>query len=169
MWIKNNLVVICILFCLISAAPKQAKIKLFNGTNLDGWYTFIEKRGKNHDPEKVFAVDYETIHISGKEMGYIATHVPYENFKLIVEFKWGDKKHPPRENSKRDSGIIYHVSESTPDKVWPKGIECQIQEGDSGDFWLIDGVTMNSKHKTEQAFGFTHIIKSKDAELPHGE
>jgi hypothetical protein len=156
-------------FLFIFSTPKANVIQLFNGKNLDGWYTFLEKKGKNHDPDKVFSVEYETIHISGKEFGYICTPIPYENFKLTVEFKWGEQKHAPRENSKRDSGIIYHIPDNEPDKLWPTGIECQIQETDCGDFWLIGGVTMNSKHKQEQLYGLTHIPKSYNAEKPHGE
>lgn len=35
---------------------KTAKIQLFNGKNLDGWYTFLKKEGRNNDPNKVFTV-----------------------------------------------------------------------------------------------------------------
>ena len=29
----------------------KGKIKLFNGKNLDGWYTYLKDRGRNNDPE----------------------------------------------------------------------------------------------------------------------
>ena len=35
---------------------KTAKIQLFNGKNLNGWYTFLKKEGRNNDPNKVFTV-----------------------------------------------------------------------------------------------------------------
>jgi len=31
---------------------KKSELQLFNGKNLDGWYTFIKDRGKNVYPEK---------------------------------------------------------------------------------------------------------------------
>src|SRR5450432_4218636 len=67
---------------------------LFNGKNLDGWYSFLRTKGKNSDPEKVFLVENGLLHISGKEFGYICTEDTFKDFHLIVEFKWGEKKIP---------------------------------------------------------------------------
>jgi len=116
---------------------------LFNGKNLQGWYTFLREKGKDHDPENIFQVTEEgELQISGKEFGYISTIEEFENYHFTLEFKWGTKKHPPRENDKRDSGICYHFPKESKDEVWPKSVECQIQEGDCGDFWLIGGATI---------------------------
>ena len=49
----------------------KSKIKLFNGINLDGWYTFLKGKGKNVDPNKVFTVKNGVIVISGEEYGCI--------------------------------------------------------------------------------------------------
>jgi hypothetical protein len=47
----------------------------------------------------------------------------------------GEKKFGDRVNSKRDAGLIYHfVGE---DKIWPRGIECQVQEQDTGDIFVV--------------------------------
>ena len=35
-----------------SAFARSFKIQLFNGKNLDGWYTFIKGKGRNVDPNK---------------------------------------------------------------------------------------------------------------------
>src|SRR5579862_960824 len=42
-----------------------------------------------------------------------------------------------RRNSRRarDAGVVYGCS--GPDRVWPEGVECQIQEGDTGDLWAL--------------------------------
>jgi hypothetical protein len=137
---------------------------LFNGRNLDGFYTFLPSKGKNSDPEGIFAVHDGMIHVLGKEFGYFCTEKEYENYHLTVEFKWGERRWPPRENDKRDSGILMHCV--GPDKVWMKSIECQIQEGDTGDFWLVDGtsITCDGKRQTDG-----RIVKKKDAEKPTGE
>src|SRR5258708_34409638 len=78
---------------------------LFNGKDLTGWYTFLRTKGKNSDPEKVFVVEDGLLHISGQEFGYISTERTYKNFHLIAEFKWGEKKYPPRDadTTKRDN------------------------------------------------------------------
>ena len=51
------------------------------------------------------------------------------------------------------------------DKVWPHSIECQIQEGDCGDFWLVAGPTVMADGAVQNRF----IKKKKDAEKPNGE
>src|SRR5215467_8412429 len=83
-------------------------VKLFNGKDLSGFYTFNKARGKNTDPEKVFTVHDGMIHLSGKEFGALITDKEYDNYHLLVEFKWGDKTWPPREAKARDSGILLH-------------------------------------------------------------
>ena len=89
------------------------------------------------------------------------------NFHLIAEFKWGSLKFPPRQNAVRDNGICYHVGSN--DKVWPRSIECQIQEGDCGDFWLIDSVTAVVDGILQGPTKNTRVIKKIDAENPSGE
>ena len=42
---------------------------LFNGKDLEGWYSFLPSRGRNNDSEKVFSVENGLLHISGKEFG----------------------------------------------------------------------------------------------------
>jgi hypothetical protein len=71
-------------------------IKLFNDQNLEGWYTFLQNRGRNNDPKSVFTVMDGMIRISGEEWGCITTNVAYENFKLLAEFKWGEITFEPR-------------------------------------------------------------------------
>ncbi|MEP6725284.1 MAG: DUF1080 domain-containing protein [Bacteroidota bacterium] len=150
---------------------KKAVQLLFNGKNLDGWYSFLPSKGKNNDPDKVFTIDKGLLHISGKEFGYICTEKEYENFKLIVEFKWGEKKHPPRDadTTRRDNGILYFVPATEKDRVWPKGIECQIQEGDVGDFWMVDSTTIVAGGIRSVPMNYNRFQKKTDAEKPKGE
>ena len=75
---------------------------LFNGKDLSGWYSFFNARGKNNDPDHVFSVSNGLLHITGQEFGYIVTEKSYTDFHLVVEFKWGEKKYPPRENAVQD-------------------------------------------------------------------
>jgi hypothetical protein len=149
----------------LPALAKGRVIKLFNGRNLDGWYTFLRSKGKNSDPEGIFKVEDKMIHVLGKEFGYLSTVDEYDNFHLTVEFKWGEQKFSPREKAKRDSGILYRFPIGHEDKVWPRSIECQLQEGDCGDFWLIAGTTIVGDGVTQTRY----FQKKKDAEKPHGE
>jgi hypothetical protein len=155
------------LFSCFPAAAQEFK-SLFNGTDLNGWYSFLKTKGKNNDTDTVFSVKDGMLKITGKEFGYIGTEKSFSDFHLVVEFKWGEKKYAPRENRVRDNGILYHAVLT--DRVWPRSIECQIQEGDCGDFWLIDSVTIvtvDSGRTTPTRN--TRIIKQKDNEKPTGE
>jgi hypothetical protein len=139
---------------------------LFNGKDLSGWTIFIrhaDKSDSRSDSRGVFKVENGVIHISGEEFGCLTTEKEFDNYRLRVEFKWGDKKWPPRENAKRDSGILMHCV--GPDKVWTKSIECQIQEGDCGDFHMVDGTTIEINGKPTKS----RVIKKTDAEKPNGE
>jgi hypothetical protein len=142
--------------------------KLFNGTDLKGWYTYLDTLGKNNDPENNFLFEDGMLHVAGKRFGYLATEKSYSNYYLKAEFKWGEKKYPPREKDKRDSGILYHFSDGVEDKVWPTSIECQIQENDCGDFWCV-GTSIDSPNKSEQAWGMKHIFRTENFENPTGE
>src|SRR5882762_4817591 len=100
---KKYVTAVCLFSCLnafvqVGEADMAVTVKpLFNNKNLDGWYSFLPSKGKNNDVEKVFAVEDSILHISGKEFGYICTDRAYKNFILEVEFKWGEKKYPPRD------------------------------------------------------------------------
>lgn len=118
---------------------KKSKVKLFNGKNLDGWYTFIKGKGKNIDPNKVFTVKNGILVISGEEYGCITTDEEYENYILTAEFKWGGKTHEPRLTKARDCGILMHSvgEDGAHGGSWMHSIECQIIEGGTGDFIVV--------------------------------
>jgi hypothetical protein len=114
-------------------------IHLFNGKNLDGWYTFIKDRGRNNDPKKVFTVKDGVIHISGEEWGCITTNEEYKNYKLVVEYKWGNITHGSRLNNARDNGILFHSkgADGGYSGTWMHSIECNVIEGGTGDFIVV--------------------------------
>lgn len=143
---------------------KPAKIHLFNGKNLDGWYTFLKDRGRDNDPRKVFTVDDGILKISGEEWGCITTNEAYENYRLIVSYRWDGPTHAPREDKARDSGILIHSQgeDGGYDGTWMHSIECQLIEGGSGDFIVVgDGsdefsITVSV---AEEKQGGSHVFK----------
>lgn len=118
---------------------KREAIKLFNGSNLDGWYTFLQHRGRDNDPKKVFTVHDGMIRISGEEWGCITTQAEYEDYKIHLEFKWGEKTFAPRLDNTRDSGLLLHSQgdDGGSEGIWMHSIECQIIEGGTGDFIVV--------------------------------
>ena len=161
------------LLFILPAVSSQLKAQktslLFTPDHKDEWYTFLQKSGRNADPLNVFRFDGQTLQITGEDIGYIITTKTFGEFHLSLEFKWGEKKYPPRENQIRDAGVLYFAQTFTGDRIWPLAFECQIQEGDCGDFWLIGGAQMVNKDTLTPAGGGFRVIKSKDAEKPHGE
>jgi uncharacterized protein len=130
--------------------PAAGFVNLFNGQNLDGWYTYTPSQGKNNDTEGVFKPGNGELKIldvpvtaANRDFGYIATNAEYSNYHLKFEYKWGTKKFPPRANDKRDSGLLYHMTGG--DKVWPTSVESQVQEGDTGDYFLLGGPNFDTE------------------------
>ena len=117
--------------------------------NLTGYPKDETPIGLNKDPLNVFTVEKSNeapiLHISGEIFGGISTKEEFENYHLKIEFKWGEKKHEPRLNRRRDSGIHYHAQEPYGQfyNAWMKAPELQVQEGDVGDFHPLAGVSMD--------------------------
>jgi len=123
---------------------------LFNGKNLDGFYTFLDKSGKNKDPKGIFKVKDEMLLIMDlpaaaatpgvpvvpEETGYLCTEKTYGDFEIRFEYKWGTKRWAPRATQVRDSGCHYLLT--GPDHVWASCVECQVEEGDTGDAYLLN-------------------------------
>ena len=151
-------------------AEESGWTELFNGENLDGWYTYqmrpeptsevagldrdeqgnyLEPIGLNKDPLNVFSTVTEdkdpAIRMSGEVFAILVTEKEFENYHLKLQFKWGTEKYPPRKTEKRDSGILYHSigEEGAWGGVWMRSLECQVQEGDCGDYISVDTVSVD--------------------------
>jgi hypothetical protein len=121
------------------SSGRNKKMELFNGKNLDGWYTYIKDKGKNIDPDKVFTVQNSLIRISGQEFGCITTNDEFQNYKLTVEFKWGELTWVPRVDKARDSGILLQSigEDGAVGGTWMNSLECQLIEGGTGDIIVV--------------------------------
>lgn len=142
---------------------------LWNGKDFDGWSTWLgvpmptsevpgmakgpEGKypgpiGLNCDPLQVFTVvqvdGKPAIRISGETYGVLFSNAGFENYHLRFQFKWGQKKWPPRDSPDRprDSGLLYHAHTAPGDegRVWPRSIELQIQEHDVGDLYAVSSM-----------------------------
>lgn len=161
---------VCMVFmpaALQSSAPPgpdaPGAVRLFNGINLDGFYVLLrnhetnELRPVNEDPLGVVTVVDGMIRNSGQEFGHFITKESYKNYRLVVEWRWGGKTWPPREDKARDSGILVHAV--PPDKVWNKSIEYQIIEGGTGDIIVVDGARISRGDTTRTSGRFDRYNK----------
>lgn len=185
-------------------------VQLFNGEDLSGWYTYqrapeptsevegiprdeegnyLEPIGLNKDPLDVFTVVEEdgdpAIRISGETFGILVTNQEFENYHLRLQFKWGNKKYPPRESLPVDSGILYHSigEEGSWGGVWMQSLECQVMVGNSGDFIAVDSTSVKipaqnsgndffyDENSDQQVFDVENAVcnHSDDYEKPVGE
>ncbi|MGE3805220.1 MAG: DUF1080 domain-containing protein [Gemmataceae bacterium] len=183
-----------------SAEDKEGFKPLFNGKDLTGWDTWLgrpqggkEPVGLNKDPDKVYTVvmvdGQPAIRISGQTFGALTSQDEFENYHLKLEFKWGEKKWPPREKAVRDSGLLYHCvgPQGAQGSFWMQSQECQIQEHDCGDYWSVAGGIVDVEGMRKDGKGpiiykkggekFTvpskgtgsRIVKGADYEKPTGE
>lgn len=142
-------------------------IKLFNGTDFTGLYTFDSKRGREKGENPNYTIQNGMLCFAGDDPGYVSTEASYKNYYLRAKVRWGEKKYGERVNSPRDSGIIFHF---TQDRVWPTSFEFQVQEGDMGDIWLTGRVTCTDSVGVAHPIGRNNrIVKYADGELPWGE
>lgn len=116
---------------------------------MTGWYTFLQKHGKNQDPDRVITIEDGMIHLykdapggSTVVMGYIATEKEYGDYHLRLQYRWGAKKFQPRLALKRDAGLYYHLN--GPDAVWPRGLQYQIEQTNVGDLITLYGFQLES-------------------------
>ena len=155
-------------FCLLTSNA-QANKQIFKPGDTGGWHVYLDKQAAGKDPKHVFQFEGDMLHVSGEEFGYISTEKKYGDFDLTLEFKWGQKKYPPREKAKRDAGILYHTDYYSGDKIWPRSLEYQIQEGDCGDFWMTDSTIIMYKGSLTKPGNNVQAVKTKNAEKPTGE
>jgi hypothetical protein len=122
---------------------------LFNGKDLSGWHVVLSAKHRGVDPDKVFQVHDGVIHVyqdvpqgAPVPVGFLASDDRYSWYELKLEFRWIGKRFAPRVARPRDAGALYHASDEQ--KVWPRCFELQIQEGDVGDCYLVNGIQVTS-------------------------
>lgn len=89
------------------AISSREIVSLFNGRDLAGWKSWLADT-KQDDPRGVFSVRDGAIRISGDGRGYLATEKSYRDYRLVVEFRWGEKNFLDRTAAARDAGLFLH-------------------------------------------------------------
>lgn len=161
----------------------------------DGQGRYTKDLGINNDPLGVYTIIEEdgepAIKVTGEVFGTLITEKEYSNYHVKLQFKWGEKKWPPRLHMPRDAGLLYHGfgEPGSVSQRWHPTQECQIQEGDTGDYWPIGDVTIDiPSAKTDTAKWWAYkpsaplhryffskemserrCIKYPDNERPHGQ
>jgi hypothetical protein len=122
---------------------------VFNGRDLSGFYTWLVD-SEYEDPREVFTVVDGVLRVSGDGLGYLATEQEYSNYRLLVEYRWGERntRWGDRIGRARDSGVFLHAmgpdgNSHDGNGAFMAAIECNVFEGATGDFLLIRGDDVN--------------------------
>jgi hypothetical protein len=123
-------------------------VRAFREKVEEQFYPWIAGKGRN-DPDGVFEVielDGEPVlHIDGNGYGGLTTRDRWADYRLVLEFKWGEKTLLDRAGKARDSGLLLHCQgpdgnvSAKLDGPWKQSIEFQMIEGGTGDLLLVGG------------------------------
>ncbi len=102
----------------------------------------------------------------GTPKGYLYTEKEYSDFVLRLEWRW------PAGKKAGSGGVL--IRTTGPHKIWPRSLEAQINAGQAGDFWGLDGFQLEgpaerSKSLQHEQFGkLVNVAKSSAVEKPGG-
>jgi type 1 glutamine amidotransferase len=115
------------------------------GTVVPGYVARSKAPVGLRDPNGVFRVRLENgepvLRVSGEILGGLTTLREFANYRLRFQFRFGEKRWPPRARAPRDNGILYHCvgKHGAYGGAWMRSVEYQIQENDVGDFFPLLG------------------------------
>ncbi len=103
------------------------EIRLFNGKDLSGWDYFLVD--EDAGMEDVWSVDDGVLVCTGEPGGYLYTENDYENFRLVVEWRWPD--------TPGNSGVLMRITGEP--EMLPNSVEAQLKSGNAGDMYGFQG------------------------------
>ncbi len=120
---------------IASAAEKESKpCNLFNGKNLDGWGFFLVE--PDVKMEDVWSVKDGLLICKGQPNGYLSTEKKFDNFKLVVEWRWAPGKKPG------NSGVLIRITGGE-QMMLPKCFEAQLAHRNAADIWGFHGFKLD--------------------------
>ncbi|MFY7909954.1 MAG: 3-keto-disaccharide hydrolase, partial [Emticicia sp.] len=105
-------------------------IHLYNGKDLNNWYSDVPATDKDPNLRKSFIIRDGNLVSMGTPEGHLLTKDKYENYRLELEYRFAGKP--------GNCGVLVHAS--TPRALYgmfPKSIEVQMMHENAGDFWCI--------------------------------
>ena len=110
-------------------ADLKEPVELFNCKCLGGWTSFLVD--DDVKMEDVWSVEDGILICKGEPHGFLATEKCYQDFNLIVEWRWAPDKEPG------NSGVLMRI---TGDQMMlPNCMEAQLKSGDAGALYGFQG------------------------------
>jgi hypothetical protein len=156
--------------CTMCCAQELGKpIDIFNGSLPEkthiGWRAIGE--GGESKAADIWEVHQDVLVMKAGPNGYLRTEKNFKDFVLKLQWRRPADKKPGR------GGVLIRMTGD--DKIWPKSLEAQLNAGDAGDFWGLDGFALKGpgdrfKQLEHDNFGtLTNVKKEQDAEKTAGE
>ncbi|MFN3489506.1 MAG: DUF1080 domain-containing protein [Emticicia sp.] len=126
----KNILVVCLCIGISSTKLFAQTIHLFNGKDLNNWYSDVPAIDKDPNLRKSFIIRNGNLVSMGTPEGHLMTKSTYENYRLELEYRFAGKP--------GNCGVLVHAS--TPRALYamfPKSIEVQMMHSNAGDFWCI--------------------------------
>jgi hypothetical protein len=143
-------------------------VDLFAGPSFDAWDFFLDPRDKGKTPiGDVWSIREGVVVCKGRPFGYVLTKKEHGDYKLELEWRWNPDE---KVKGRRNSGVFVHVS--GPNRIWPKGAEAQLMEGNAGDFWLVDNFKLDVDKARQDKKISRHYFRMKtkgEVEKPLGQ
>lgn len=170
MKLQHSLIVLCGLFLFASAnraaaQPLDLLARPLESARPYAWKHFSE------DPKTklsdVWQLREGVLVCRGTPKGYLYLDHDFTNFILRLEWRWPEGKKPG------SGGVLIRLT--GPDKIWPRSLEAQLNTGEAGDFWGLDGFALDGPAERKKSldhaqFGkLTNLKRTADLEKPAGQ
>lgn len=135
------------------------------GIDLQAWECYLAD--PNVQLQDVWSVEDGVLICKGTPLGYLYTKREYDDFVLKLDWRWPPGKKPG------NGGVLIRMTGRH--RIWPKSLEAQLNAGDAGDFWGLDGYALSGsaermRTSEHEQFGkLTNLKKTEDMENPPGE
>ena len=166
-YVAQLLLLIGICFCVIGCMAGQGNrgFPCLMDNDFKAWECYVA------DPEvqleDVWSIEDGVLICKGTPLGYLYTKREYGDFVLKLEWRW-----PPEKKSGNGGVLIRMKGEH---RIWPKSLEAQLNTGNAGDFWGLDGYGLSGpaermRTTEHEKFGkLTNLKKTENLEKPPGE
>ncbi len=143
--------------------PIDKTVSLFNGVNLEGWKIYIPKKLKATEDE-CWQVDPErkVLKCLGNDENWIETVSLHRNFNVELEWRIPEGTVVAFPGS----GVVVRSSGINKNGKWPRGIEANITNGTSGDFFKVDMKLVTDRPSPDNKRQF---LRSATTEKPIGQ
>lgn len=132
---------------------------------LEGWECYSEEALQS--TADVWQLRDGILRCAGTPKGYLYTRKAYRDFTLTLQWRW------PPGAAPGNGGVLIRMTGQH--RIWPRSFEAQLNAGQAGDIWGLDGFVLDGPADRVQTadhpqFGaLKNVRKLADRERPAGE